>query len=382
MVFAGVDLHKQTITIAVVDASRKPLTRRRFANLPTEPIVEFLRNLGDFQLTVEATASYEWFVRLVEPLARRIVLAHPAKLRIIAESTRKSDKLDARVLAEMLALDQILPAYRPTPRQRAHRRLVRHRAYLGRRITGTRTKIRHILAEYNADRKDLFTRAGQEYLTGLALEPEDRFVLDLLVQEWQALVARQKEIEQRIRLFAEGGSAQERADRERLQTIPGVGIVTAEVFLAEFADPRRFSSAKDAVAYAGLAPGQRESAGKRKALHIEKTGSPLLRWVLVQAAWQLVARSRKWEYIFDHLQKRIGKKKAIVAIARRLVCVAHSLLRSGQDYREPTGGGARIKDALENVRLRKQQDRKAAATQEAFSTAKPVPQPRRARVQK
>ena len=80
----------------------------------SERIVEFLKTLGPFQLTVEATASYEWFVQLVEPLAGGIVLVHPGKLRVIAESTRKSDTLAAKVLAERLALDQIPASYRPT----------------------------------------------------------------------------------------------------------------------------------------------------------------------------------------------------------------------------------------------------------------------------
>jgi hypothetical protein len=81
MHYVGVDLHKQTITLCVVDAARTVLQRQRFGNLPTAPLVAFLSRLGPFELTVEATASYEWFVRLVEPLATRIVLAHPGKLR-------------------------------------------------------------------------------------------------------------------------------------------------------------------------------------------------------------------------------------------------------------------------------------------------------------
>ena len=69
-----------------------------------EGMVRFFAELGPFEAVVEATASYEWFARLVEPYAARLVLAHPGKLRVIAESTRKSDKLDARALAEFLAL--------------------------------------------------------------------------------------------------------------------------------------------------------------------------------------------------------------------------------------------------------------------------------------
>jgi transposase len=334
MKFVGVDLHKQTITLVVVDAARKLLFRKRFSNLMSEQIVAFLKSLGEFQLTVEATASYEWFVQLVEPLASRVVLAHPGKLRVIAESTRKSDKLDAKVLAEMLALDQIPASYRPTPRQRDHRQLVRQRQFWQRKITGVRNKIRRILSNYNLDRRDLFTMAGQEWLTTAAVSSMDRFCLDQLVGEWNDLVRRRMAVEQQLREFAKSGSEQEQLDRAIIQTIPGVGSVTSEVILAELADPRRFSSLKKVVAYAGLAPGQRESAGKRKNLHIEKTGSPLLRWVLVQAAWQLAKRSPKWRTIYENLKRRIGSKKAIIAVSRRLLTICVTLLKRQDVYRE------------------------------------------------
>ena len=121
--FVGVDLHKNLIVLCVVDKARRVLDTRRLGCRETEAIAAFFAALGTFELVVEATASYEWFVQLIEPFADRVILAHPAKLRVIAESTRKTDKLDARVLAEFLALDMIPPAYRPTPRQRQHRRL-------------------------------------------------------------------------------------------------------------------------------------------------------------------------------------------------------------------------------------------------------------------
>jgi len=334
MKFVGVDLHKQTITMCVVDAALKVLARRRFGNRPTEPIVQFLAGLGEFAIVCEATASYEWFVQLVEPLAQQVVLAHPGRLRVIAESTRKSDRLDARILAEMLAEHRIPRSYRPTPRQRAHRRLVRHRTYLTRRITSVRNKIRHILADYNLDRPDLFTEAGQDYLARQSLASEDRWVIDQLSLERTLYLQQRRGVDRRLAEFAAQGSPQEQADRRRLRTIPGVGEVTVEVLLAELAGVERFSSAKKVVSYAGLVPGQRESAGKRKNLSIEKTGSPLLRWALVQAAWQLVQRSPKWGHIYDRLAQRVGRKKAIIAVTRRLLCVAHTLVLKGEDYRE------------------------------------------------
>jgi transposase len=115
--------------------------------------------------------------------------------------------------------------------------------------------------------------------------------------------------------------------------IPGVGTVTLDVFLAETADVRRFGSQKKLTAYAGLSPGVRESAGKRRELGITHTGSRVLRWVLVQAAWQLVQRDAHWRRIFDALAKRRGKKKAIVAIARRLLCLMMAMVVNDRPYR-------------------------------------------------
>jgi hypothetical protein len=102
---------------------------------------EFFRQFRPFKVVVEATASYVWFVELVEPLAEKVVLANPKKLRVIAESTKKTDRLDAQVLTEFLVLDMIPESYQPTPRLRQHRALVRHRQYLQGRITSVRSKI-------------------------------------------------------------------------------------------------------------------------------------------------------------------------------------------------------------------------------------------------
>jgi len=117
-----------------------------------------------------------------------------------------------------------------------------------------------------------------------------------------------------------------------LDTIPGVGPVTVDTVLSELGDVGRFRSAKQVCAYAGLVPDQRESAGRSKQLGITKQGSKILRWVLVEAAWQLVHRTRRWGAVFEALARRRGKKRAIVAIARRLLCLMVAMLRSGRRY--------------------------------------------------
>jgi transposase len=279
MNFVGIDLHKKTISLCVVNQEREVVERKRFYCRETERIVAFFKGLGTFQMVVEATASYEWLVGLLEPMADRVVLAHPKKMRVIAESTRKSDKLDAEVLAVFLALDMIPEAYRPGKRQRAHRILVRQRSYISRRLTAVRNKIRRILANYNAADEALFSEAGVAYLGKVAVLEADRFVLDQLLVEREMDTEQLAEADERLKAFAAEAPAKEAEARAILDTIPGVGPVTIDVVLSELGEVGRFRSQKKVCAYAGLVPGERESAGRRRQLPITKEGSALLRWI-------------------------------------------------------------------------------------------------------
>ena len=344
MHYVGVDLHKHSISLCVVELvgrNRKIVQRKRFRCDDEEAILSYFAGLGEYEAVVEATASYEWFVKLIEPTAARIVLAHPGKLRVIAESKNKTDKLDAQTLAEFLALDQIPESWRPTPRVREHRTLVRLRAYVQGRITSAKNKVRWIVANYNADRTDLFSRAGRAYLAKLQLTAADRLGVDLLCEELDQHAARLKTIDRRLQEFAQDAPLAEREARAVLASVPCVGPVTTEVVLAEAGDVRRFGSQRKATAYAGLAPGIRQSDKRTRQLPITKAGSRLLRTALVELAWRLTNKTRRWGRLYERLKKRCGAKKAIVAVARRAWCVIVSLLRSGQAYRpigEPTVG--------------------------------------------
>jgi transposase len=333
MNFVGIDLHKKIISVCVVNQERKVLARKTLDCADPERIGAWFSQLETFQAVVEATASYEWLWQLLEPLADRLVLANPKKLRVIAESTRKTDRLDAQVLAEFLALDMIPEAYRPTPRQRQHRALVRQRRFLSGRITALKNKMRRILSDHNADRRDLFSAQGLAYLATVRVSKAERFILDQLQAAWHFQEEQLTALNKELKAFARKAPVAEREAREVLASIPEVGPVTVDIVVSELGDVRRFRSAKKVAAYAGLAPIVRESAGKSKELNISKEGSGLLRWALVEAAWRVIRRSRRWESVFEALSRRRGKKKAIVAVARRLLGVMVALLRSGQRYR-------------------------------------------------
>ncbi len=269
-------------------------------------------------MVVEATSSYEWFLLLVEDLADRCVLAHPKKLRVIAESKHKSDKIDAQVLAEFLLLDMIPEAYRPSPRVRQHRVLVRHRDAVQRQITGVKCKLRHKAAFYNADIASLFTVRGLAHLAKIAMSHADRFECQALRDQLQFLQQQLKAVDQELRTFAETAPVAEREARAILASVPEVGPVTTDVILSEAGDVRRFRGSKRIVAYAGLDPGIRESAGKGKQLSITKEGSRLLRWAL------------------NRNRLAAGEKDREVAAALRAALVHHRTQKEGHRWGGPT----------------------------------------------
>src|SRR6516165_9858254 len=336
MNFIGVDLHKKLITVCVMDQDRKVLARKTLYCDQPDQIVAFFRQFQPFKVVLEATANDLWLVDRLEPLAQRVVLANPKKLRVIAESTKKTDRLDAQILAEFLARDMIPEAYMPTPRQRQHRILVRHRQYLRSRMTSVRCKIRHLLADHKADRKDLFasTGGGKAYIKEVPLSDAERFVIRQLWSEYEDLQAQLLALTKKLKAFAAKAPAREAKARQMLKTAPGVGFVTAEVILSELGDVSRFRNAKAVCAYAGLVPVVKQSGGKRsKDLCISKQGSGLLRWALVESAWRLTSTSLRWSALFARFKARGGSKRAIVAVARRLLCVLYAMLRTSTPYK-------------------------------------------------
>ena len=256
MKYVGVDLHKQSISLCVVmqKAGQRVVVKRETLRCD-EPrrIQSWFRRLGTFQVTVEATSSYEWFVQLVEPLADRVVLAHPKKLRVIAESTRKTDKLDAQVLAEFLSLGMIPAAHRPNPLARAS----------GLGASAAIHSAADHLGEKPAAAPPVSLQRGREVPVqrkrpslpaGAGVSAADRFVVRQLqasLDHWRGQLA---EIYSELRKFAKQTPEAEREARQVLESMPCVGPVTIEVVLSEPGDVRRFRSQKQVAAYAGLAP--------------------------------------------------------------------------------------------------------------------------------
>jgi transposase len=335
MKYVGADLHKNTITLCVVelvDGKIRLFKMQKLLCKDTAAIEAFFAELGEFSLTVEATIGYDWFAALAERYSKDVQIAHAGKLRIIAESTKKTDKVDARILAEFLAKDMIPLAWRPTPRVRQYRSLVRRRRRLSSRVTSIRNTIRGILTRYNSDRKDAFTREGAAVVKRSKLLREEKWIIRDLYDDLADTKKRLAKYDKRLVAFGTSATTKEKEARAVLATFPQFGPITTDVILAELGDWTRFKNGSAVVAFAGLAPGVRSSDNKRKNLRITKAGSPLLRWILIQLAQRLKIRSARWNRIYTVLAKRVGNKKATCALARRLLLTIYAMLRDGRAY--------------------------------------------------
>jgi transposase len=308
--YVGTDLPKKTIALCATDQDRRVVARRTFAWSQAEATRAFFAGLRPFRAVVEATASDHRLVELIEPLAERVVLAHPGELRVLAESAKETDELDAAVLAEFLARDMAPEAFRPTRRQRQRRAMVRHRQHLKQSVTALKDEIRRVAADYSAGREGLFTAAGWEGLQAVAPRDADRFVLGQLHDGWRHLEGQLKALGERLAAFAAGAPAKEAEARAKLRTPPGVGPVTVDVVLSELGDVRRFESVKAVCGYAGLAPAVRQSGGKRsKDPAITKAGPPLLRRALVEAARRVIRQGAARRRVDDGIKRKAGARR-------------------------------------------------------------------------
>jgi transposase len=334
MRYVGIDLHKRSLTVCVFDKTTGETLDRRFFCGEQKQILKFFKDLGHFEAVMEATATYEWLWELLEPTAQRLLLAHPKKIRIIAESMKKTDKHDAYFLAWLLSINSVPEAHRPTPRQREYQHLVKHRSSFVSSRSRLMTQVRSILAAKNLDHKSVFTRDGRAALSNLKLSSAEKYRLEELLLTLDFIEERIKRAAKQLAEFRSQSSESDKKLHSIVKSVPGVGDLTADIVLSTLGDVTRFPNAKKCTAYAGVVPGFRESDNKRHELGITKEGPRILRWALVQAAWRAVQFSDYWKNEFEKISARRGKKKAVVAIARRLLVVIYSLMKKGEPYKE------------------------------------------------
>jgi transposase len=334
MFYVGLDIHTKQVTICVLDSDGKLVQRAQVRQL--DELKRFLERLGSpFEVCYEASCGYGCYYELLSPIANRVVVAHPGMLKLIFRSKQKNDRRDAEKLAKLLYLGEVPQVHVPKADVRAWREMIAFRRRLIEKRTRAKNGVRGLLRAIglvSPKRPNLWSNAGMTWLKELTIDsPMRALKRDLLVDEIEQLTRQIDRVERELERFSKVNPAV-----LQLQTIPGVGLRTAEAIVAFLDDPRRFARGKQVGAYFGLVPSQDQSGGTNRLGHITRRGSTAVRGLLAEAAWQAVRRSPSVRCYFERIQRGDPdrKKIALVATAHYLSRVMWSMLKNGTVWRE------------------------------------------------
>jgi len=377
---AGLDVHKETI-VACVRLSVGGKTTRECRTFDTSTsgllaLLAWLTEQGCTHVAMEATGVYwkpVW--NILSDGAFELIVANAAHIKNVPG--RKTDVNDATWIADLLACGLIRASFIPEPEIQELRALLRARTQLTREQTRHVQRLQKTLEEANikldsvitdimglsgrrmveaiiggeasparlADLADRRLKASrQELIEALCGRVTDhhRFMLRLHLDQYDRVAGAIATIDAavdaaiaRMDQRETAGQASFRALILLLATIPGVGVLAATVILAEIGtDMSRFPTAGHLLSWAGLCPGQNESAGKRRSSKLRK-GAPWLKVILVQCAW--AARRKKGSYYkaqYHRLSSKHGPKKAVCAVAASMLTAIYHMLKDGTEHRD------------------------------------------------
>src|SRR5262250_281290 len=334
MYYAGIDAHTKSSTIWIVDRKGRKVS----SSTVMTSAEGFAAGLGRWarrglKSTVEASGITPWVCQLLKDIRVKVVVVNPHRMRLIAESRKKSDRVDAETLAELLRLGGLPEVHQLSMEARRLRTELSVRRQLVRQRTGLINQARGLLrgwgvilpARFFQGRggwKDLAAKKLPEYLGPL---------LETMKGVYGELTRAIHQVETTLK-------QRERSDERvgRLETIPGVGPVSALTLVAAVDKITRFARAKELTAYNGIVPTVRSSGEREQQGSITRQGRSEVRWVWIQAAHSLVRSQQpaarplqKW---FWSVARRRGVRTGIVALARKMLSLAFYLLRDGTQY--------------------------------------------------
>lgn len=343
----GLDIHRGFCEVAIAEDGRvRPA--RRVGTAPAE-LEAFAASLAPADVvTLEATGNAAAIARILAPHAR-VVLANPKATKAATRLRAKTDRIDARTLAQLLSSGFLPEVWMPDQATATLRREVSRRAHLVKQRTKAKNQVHAALIRNLIGRppaSDLFGRRGRAWLAGIDLPADEREGVEASLRVIDFLDA---EVARLDAILAAAVLAS--PDMRRLMTLPGVSATTAATLAAVIGDVRRFPAPGRLVAYLGLDPRVSQS-GDDPARHgrISKQGAAVARQVLVEAAWVASRTAGPLRAFAQRVAARRGWNVAIVAVARKLAVVAWHLLSREEEY--AYGRPSRHRAKLRTLELR------------------------------
>jgi transposase len=343
----GLDLGDRWSFYCVVDEAGEIILEQKLLTTP-EAMRRALGKMPRSRIALETGAHSPWVSRLLTQLGHEVIVAHARNVRLIGESRRKDDRIDARTLARLARIDpQLLsPVQHRSAKAQIHLTVIRARVGLVSARTALVNAARGLLKSYGERLRKCGTQqVRRQMATGLSVELRE--ALEPLLREVESLNERIREYDRRIAQMAK----KDYPEVELLQQVKGVGELIALTYVLTIEDPHRFRKSRDVGCFLGLRPGRRNSGQSEPQMHISKEGDRYLRTMLVQGAHYILGPFgedrdlRRWRLKLAERGGKNAKKRAVVAVARKLAVLLHRLWVSGEVY-EPLRNSQRVAQAV------------------------------------
>src|SRR5215467_9099733 len=334
VITVGLDLGDRNSRYCVLNEHGEAILERSLATT-SKGLDQVFGSMCRCRVALEVGTHSPWVSRHLAKLGHEVIVANARRVRLISDSSRKNDKLDAKTLARLARIDpQLLSPVRHRSEQaQADLIMIRARAALVEARTALINSVRGLTKSYGERLPGCASYQVCEELADSLSGPLQAALAPFLT-EVESLTERIREYDQKLEELA----LERYPEVELLKQVQGVGTLIALTFVLTVEDPHRFRSSREAGCYAGLRPKRRESGQSRPQLGISKEGDPYLRKLLVQGAHCILGRFgqdsdlRRWGLKLAARGGKNAKKRAIVAVARKLAVLLHKLWISGERY--------------------------------------------------
>ena len=329
----GLDLGDRSSSYCVLNEAGEIVLEHKLATTP-EAMKQVFGSLPRCRIAMETGTHSPWVSRLLTALGHEVIVGHAQKVRLITKSRKKDDRLDARTLARLARIDpQLLsPVKHRSAQAQLHLTEIRARAVLVSARTALVNAARGLVKSYGERLRKCDTQQFLRETSGLSTGLRE--ALEPLLREVESLNERIQEYDRRIAKMAK----QTYPETALLKQVKGVGDLIATAYVLTIEDPHRFRKSRDAGCFVGLQPGRRNSGESEPQMRISKEGDEYLRTLLVQGAHYILgpfgkdSDLRRWGQKLSARGGKNAKKRAVVAVARKLAVLLHRLWVSGEVY--------------------------------------------------
>jgi transposase len=327
--FVGADLHKDQTWFYVMDNEGKKIISGNVDN-ENGILEEFFKTIPKpFEIGVESTYNWYFFVDIAEKYADKVHLANSSELKAFAKRHKKNDKIDAQLIAKLLSRGDLPEVYIPHKEIRKIKELLRYRMNIVKERTKNIAKLKALLARNGLPSEGNYTT----YKGIQAIKRSGNKLLDKIIDRYAnkilELTKEKSEIEDIIEEIAERD-----VDIKNLKTIPGIDSFSAVLIKSEIGEIERFATFEKLKAYAGLISQTWQSSKKTIYGPLNKNRNKYLQWILIEIVQHFIASDEGRKKKYERIKRKKNHNIAKISLAKDMLLIIYKVLKEKREYYE------------------------------------------------